>query len=63
MLMTANIKKTFTNTFTKVHNYRFTNKVKYVTIILQSDMFEDLKMTGLLTLLEQSDLPTPNCFI
>ena len=32
MLMTANIKRSFTSTFTKVHNYRFTNdRFTYIT--------------------------------
>ena len=52
MLMNANIAKSFTSTFTKAHNYKFTNSVKYLTIInnFTTDMFEDLQMTGLLTL-------------
>ena len=62
MLMTANIKRSFMSTFTMFHNYRFTNRVKYLTIIhnFKTDLFEDLQMTGLPTLQEQSDLPTLN---
>ena len=65
MFMTVNIKRLFVRTFTKVYNYRITNRVKYLTIInnfanryvwgLTNDRFADIQ--------EQSDLPTLSCLV
>ena len=47
MLVTANIKRLFTSTFTKVHNYRFMND-RFAYIARKSD-FANTKWFGMMT--------------
>ena len=56
MLMNANIKRSFTSMFTTIYNYKFKKgwNTWRLLIISQTDIFEDLQMTGFLTLKEQS---------
>ena len=62
MLMTANIKGSFIIPFAMVYNYRFTNSVKYSTIInnFANRFLWGLTKTGSWALQEQLDLLTPN---
>ena len=47
MLMTANIKRSFTSTFTKFHNYRFTND-RFV-YIMRTIRFTNIQRFGMMT--------------
>ena len=49
MLMTANIKRSFTNTFTKVHDYRFSND--RFAYIMRTIRFANMQWFGMMTIL------------